>query len=299
MQDVVFIVNPVAGGARQRVPLEARAQLIERLTRARRLSARLEVTSRAGEARRLAAEAVAKGTTLVIAWGGDGTVNEVGSALLHTPSALGVVPSGSGNGFARTFDIPSEPEPALCAALDGVSRRIDAGEIDGHVFFNVGGIGVDAEVAEAFNRARSAAGTRGLLGYVRTAIPVIARYQPRAYSVDWDQPAFTGRAFTIVFANGRQYGNGFMIAPDADPSDGLLDVAIVTATSWPKDCWRAARFGLRRALHDDHILTGRCGLAQIVCDRPMRFHVDGDAVDGGTSLSVRAHHGVLALRVPA
>lgn len=260
------------------------------------MSARLDVTSRAGEAHRFAREAVDKGTTLVVAWGGDGTINEVGSALVGSSVALGVVPSGSGNGFARTLAAPTDPEAAIVAALDGSNRTIDVGVIDDRYFFNVAGIGLDAEVARAFNRTQ--AGQRGLSGYVRAAVPTILRYTPASYSVDWDQPPFTGRAFMLVFANGREYGNGFLVAPDADPADGLLDVAIVAATTRPSDWLRAIAFGLKRRLGDDHTFTGRCSQVTVVSERAMWFHVDGEAFEGGRTLRVRSHPAALVVRCP-
>lgn len=297
MQDVVFIVNPVAGRSRQRLTVDDRARLIERTTRARRVSARLDVTSRAGEATRLAREAVARGTPLVVAWGGDGTVNEVATALVGSTASFGVIPGGSGNGFARSLELPSDPELAMLTALEGDTRVLDVGEIDGRLFMNVAGIGLDAAVARVFNRTH--AGQRGLLGYVKAAIPVLLRYEPLAYSIDWDQPPFTGRAFMVVVANGRQYGNGFMVAPDAEPGDGHLDVVVVRPTSPLRDLGRALRVGLRRSLLDDHVTTGRCGHLTVVSERPMSYHVDGEAFDGGTTLVVRTHAGALRVRCPS
>ncbi len=244
----------------------------------------------------MARQAVDKGTKLVVAWGGDGTINEVGSALVGTSVALGVVPGGSGNGFARTLAAPMDPEAAIVAALDGSNRTIDVGEIDDRYFLNIAGIGLDAVVAHAFNRSQ--AGQRGLAGYVRTAVPTVLRYTPASYSVDWDQPPFTGRAFMLVFANAREYGNGFLVAPDADWADGLLDVAIVVATTRPRDLVRAVAFGLRRRIGDDHTLTGRCSQVAVVSERAMWFHVDGEAFEGGRTLRVRSHAGALVVRCP-
>lgn len=256
----------------------------------------MEVTSRAGEAHHFALEAAAKGSKIVVAWGGDGTINEVASALVRSNTALGVIPSGSGNGFARTFAIPSDPEQAIMAALDGPVRHVDAGVLEDRYFFNVAGVGLDAIVARDFNRAHAA--HRGLVGYVRTVLSTVLQYQPASYSIDWGGPAFTGRAFMVVLANGREYGNGFVVAPDADPSDGLLDVAIVTATSRARDLWRAFTFATRRSLMDDHIVTGRCGQLTIVSERPMWAHVDGESFEAGKALHVRAHPAVLLLRCP-
>ena len=125
------------------------------------------VTERAGHARELALAALGRGVTLCVAWGGDGTVNEVASALAFTPASVAIIPSGSGNGLSREVGIPFDPKLAFDIALGGRDRVIDAGEIDGRLFFNLAGVGLDARVAHQF--AATGLARRGFVRYLEIA----------------------------------------------------------------------------------------------------------------------------------
>ncbi len=153
----------------------------------------------------------------VVAWGGDGTINEVASALAFGGTALGIVPSGSGNGLARELNVPRDPGGALRTALTGATRTIDAGELGGRLFFNVAGIGFDAHLAALFNRSSS----RGGLRYVATTIRGILGYEPSYYRLRSSDVAISRTALIVALANSRQYGLNAQIAPVARP-DGRL-----------------------------------------------------------------------------
>ena len=139
------------------------------------------LTAGPGHAKILAHEAVREGADLVVAWGGDGTINEVASALMHSRAALGIVPMGSGNGLAREIRVPADHEAALLAALTGTDRTIDAGELNGRVFFNSAGVGFDAHVAAAF--ATSAGHARGFASYASITLRELFRYEPGEYVI--------------------------------------------------------------------------------------------------------------------
>src|SRR6185436_3565183 len=147
---VAVIVNPVSGTGARPGEGRRRAELATARLRARGLTGDVTTTEGSGHARTLALQARDAGARVVVAWGGDGTVNEVASALVGGSTALGIVPSGSGNGLASELRIPRDPAAALDVALDGSERVVDAGELDGHVFVNVAGVGVDARIAHRF-----------------------------------------------------------------------------------------------------------------------------------------------------
>ena len=138
----------------------------------------VQLTSGPGHARVLARAALDAGADVVVAWGGDGTINEVASALTHSRAALGIVPMGSGNGLAREVGVPRGHEAALEAALTGLERTIDAGELNGRVFFNAAGVGFDAHVAAAF--ASSAGHARGFASYAALTRPGVVPIRARA-----------------------------------------------------------------------------------------------------------------------
>src|SRR5581483_6976971 len=147
---VAIIINPISGGAR---PNAAQRRARAAIDAVERHGDRPEVfvTERPGHARELARAALARGVRLVIAWGGDGTINEVASALVFGEIPLGIVPAGSGNGLARELGVQTRPERAIASALASAPRPIDVGEVSGRFFVNIAGVGFDAEVAARFN----------------------------------------------------------------------------------------------------------------------------------------------------
>jgi YegS/Rv2252/BmrU family lipid kinase len=234
--------------------------------------------------------------TLVCAWGGDGTVNEVARAVAGSGTALGVVPAGSGNGLARELGLPWDPAAALAVALGCRERVIDVGDVDGHLFVNLAGIGLDAEVAARFN-ARSA-GRRGLWPYVAMTAREVLRYHPREYTIRFGAETWRERALLVVCANARQYGGGAVVAPSARPDDGQLELVVVRP--------RPPLVVLRDALHlfrgtldrAPGVRTVRTPAVEICGAEPMLFHVDGEAVAGGPVLTVRVRPAALRVRVP-
>src|SRR5215510_13323523 len=168
MPSTAVIINPISGTGHRPDEARRRAELAAALLDARGIDAEIFVTERAGHARELAQAAVNRGVTLCIAWGGDGTINEVASALTFKPVTLAVIPSGSGNGLARELAIPLKPAGAFDVASTGRDQLIDAGEIDGRLFFNIAGLGFDARVAHQF--AASGHERRGFARYITIAL---------------------------------------------------------------------------------------------------------------------------------
>ena len=221
---VAVIINPVAGGRRSLAP-EERVRLAEQALARHRVAGRVEVTRAAGHGTELARQAVADRCELVVAWGGDGTINEVASELVGTGTPLGIVRAGSGNGLARELGIPAHPDYALDIALTGRDRAVDAGEIEGHRFFNVAGIGFDAAMAADFNALGGE--RRGPLRYAGVVARALFRYRAAHYSIEVDGRRLETDALLVAIANLSQYGSNAVIAPGARPDDGLLDVMVV------------------------------------------------------------------------
>jgi YegS/Rv2252/BmrU family lipid kinase len=254
------------------------------------------VTQGPGHAHALARSAVDAGARLVCAWGGDGTVNEVGRALAGGAASLGIVPDGSGNGLARTLGLPRRPAAALATALGGRERRIDAGEVAGRLFFNLAGLGLDAEVAARFNaRPR---GARGLSPYVVLAVWALLRYRPARYVVRADGVQFRGPALLVVCANGRQYGSGAVVAPRARPDDGRLDLVIVEPRPVPAALRGAARLFTGAIDRLPGVHSSGFTRAEIEAPAPIAFHLDGEPGVGTSPLTVRVRPGALRVRVP-
>lgn len=263
----------------------------------RGLDGQVFVTERAGHARELAQVALTQGASLVMAWGGDGTINEVGSALTFRDATLGVIPSGSGNGLARELRIPFDPARAFDVALDGRERRIDAGELDGRLFFNVAGIGLDARVAHRF--AANGPAHRGLRRYLAITARELFTYEPDYHTIVTDGRTERVRALLIAIANARQYGNGALIAPAAQLDDGRLDVVVIAARSpltalMQVPCLFAGRIATMRGVTLSTAVDIR-----VTSDQPVLYHVDGEPCVGATTVVARPWPSALRVAVPS
>ena len=285
-----IIINPISGRlGRRPIAAAERTALAYGLSRELGVDARVEVTRARGHGVELAAALVSQGVDRVVAWGGDGTVNEIAGPLVGTPTALGIVPSGSGDGFARGLKLPRPPDAALRLALTGTPKAVDVGYLGVRHFLNVAGIGFDAAVGQIFNQRTK----RGAAGYFN-AFSLVWGYRPPSYTLDIDGTALPGERFLIVFANGREYGNGAVIAPDASFDDGKLDAVVVAAGSPWRQLWRARRLVIGRRRPAEGVMRQRFTTARVTGDA-LHCHVDGETFEFGGTLEVRL--APLALRV--
>lgn len=292
---VAVIINPISGGARPGAARE-RAQTAVSVVERHGDSAEVFLTERPGHARELAKAAIRRGVRLVLAWGGDGTINEVATALAFDDVPLGIVPAGSGNGLATELGIDRQPANAIAAALKAEARLIDLGELGGRLFVNVAGIGIDAYVAAQFNEAGNV--RRGFLGYARITSRALFNYMPAVYRIASDDGTIEARAVLVTVANGTQYGNNACIAPNARLDDGLLDVVVVEERSRLRTLCNVPKLFSGAAERVPGYQVVRVRKASIESDRAMTFHVDGEPVLGGTTLKVRVHPGALRIAAP-
>jgi diacylglycerol kinase (ATP) len=291
---VSVIINPIAGLFRRRDQGLRRAAQARAVLAAAGVAADVWLTEGPGHARALAADAAARGTDLVCAWGGDGTVNEVASVLAFGDAALAIVPAGSGNGLARALGIPREPGTALRHALSAPERRIDVGEIAGHIFFNVAGVGFDAHIASEFSRDH---GTRGFRRYVRIVTRELFAYRPRSRRVAIEAIVTEHEAFMLTVANGPQWGNGAIVAPGARLDDGLLDLVTVEAPSRLQLLASLPRLFAGTLDRSPTVTIRKVAEARISGDVPLLFHFDGEPVlSAAPDLLVRVHPSALVVR---
>lgn len=271
---IVAIINPISGAGADPAAASRRVAAVRAAAESRGLHADIHLTEYGGHARELATRSAEAGVDLVIVWGGDGTLNETGSALLGSQTTLGLVPAGSGNGLAAALGVPRDPGAALAVAFDGETRVIDAGVMAGRPFFNIAGVGFDARVARLFNVR--AAGSRGGWPYVVIGVREGCRYCAIDYKVWLDGQPSAVRALLIAFANGREYGIGARIAPLAELDDGLLDATIVEERSVVARFWHARYLAMGTAHLAPRVTVRRVTTAIIETPGPIEFHVDGE-----------------------
>lgn len=216
---ILFIINPISGGRKK----DSFPALVLRTLDQSKFESQCIYSEYRGHARIVATKAVGEGVDIVAAVGGDGTINEVASAVENTTTALAIIPWGSGNGLARFLNIPLKTGAALMNLNTASLQHIDSATINEKKFFNMAGMGFDAHISAHFAQNI----TRGLIGYVKATLREITLYKPQVYTIEIDGRRLQRRAFMVSFANSSQFGNNAHVAPNASVKDGLLDVCII------------------------------------------------------------------------
>ena len=216
---IVFIINPIAGGKNK----NHFSKVIASHLNVSKFEYELIQTESEKHAYELTKAAILNGAEIVVAVGGDGTINEIGSALIGSAGTLAIIPYGSGNGLARSLKIPMNTIQAVKLINQFKTAKIDAAKLNEHYFFNMSGMGFDAHISHVFAKDKN----RGLLGYVKATFSELKNYRSKNYEIIIDGKTIIEDAFILSVANSSQYGNEAHIAPRAELQDGLLDLVIV------------------------------------------------------------------------
>lgn len=281
-----FIVNLHSGRA-------ARA-----LGEIRRFAARhdagIALTERRSHASELAQRAVADGCALVVAVGGDGTMNEVATSLIGGQAILGLVPCGSGDGLGRHLGIHGSVAHALEILVSGKPRLIDTGVAGGRPFCAAAGLGFEAEIAQRFNQLRR----RGFARYITTSMQGYFDYQPQDYTIVHGSHRDRVKAFTVAVGNADQYGNGAYIVPGAQVDDGLLDLCALPPIRWwngPPLALRLFRGTLDRA---PSVLLRRADRFIVERAAPGLLHADGEILEAPARVEFSVRPASLRIMAP-
>lgn len=275
---ILFIMNPISGTAsKAAVPSLIDSGLDKEL-----FEYEIRMTERAGHASEIATEAKNNHVDVVVAVGGDGTVNEVARSLVHSDTALGILPCGSGNGLARHLLLPMNLKKCIEVINQCQIRDLDYGVINDHPFFCTCGMGFDAFVSMKFAES----GKRGPITYAENILREGLKYKPETYTLEDETGTKQYKAFLISCANASQYGNNAYIAPQASMSDGLMDVVIME----PFDVIEAPQvsFDMFNKTLDKNskIKSFRCKKLHITRSQPGVIHYDGDPVMTGAEIDV-------------
>ena len=275
---IIFVVNPISGTQGKKAILKC---IDERLDRSI-YDYSIVKTEYAGHATQIAANAVREKVDVVVAIGGDGTINEIARSLVHTETALGIIPCGSGNGLARHLRIPMEPKAAIDVINRGYELCIDYGKINNILFFCTCGVGFDAFISLKF----ADSGKRGLLTYLENTLHESLRYQPETYEIENEEGTVKYKAWLIACGNASQYGNDAYITPQASLTDGLMDVTIMepfTVLDVP-----SLSFQLFNKTIDQNsrVKTMRAKKIKIHRTNDGVMHFDGDPLMAGKELEV-------------
>jgi len=286
MQRIAFIMNPISGTKNKKTVWAYIEEVFGRLPD---YEVTMYTTSCAGDGYKQALYFAKEGFDIVVAIGGDGTINEVARGLMNSQTVLGIIPMGSGNGLARHLRIPMDFKKAVEVLKAGKTQITDAGEINGKIFFVTAGVGFDALIGHFFNKRKK----RGLLSYLGLSARKIARYIPRKYRIEIDGKCFNRRAFVITIANASQWGNNAYIAPLAHVGDGWLDVVVINTCAYfnaPSVITRLFTKSLHKAWSVESFKGKE---VRIIRTKDDYAHFDGESAVMGQEIEVRVLPAVL------
>lgn len=287
---VFFIINRHSGTA-FRSSIEGR--IIDMCAQLQ-LEGTIEYTQRKGHATELAHRAVVSGFTRVFAMGGDGTVNEVAQGLVNTPAAMGILPAGSGNGLARHLHIPLKTPLALELLDRHKIITMDTMRINDLLSVNVSGIGFDAHVAGKFGRN----GKRGLISYGKLVMKEFPGFKEFPVEIKLDGKILKRKSFILALANSSQFGNNAKISPFASVCDQLIDVCFIKKVPLTQAIAFAQKMfsGHMHRSRFVEVIQGKH--IKIRFERPMAYHIDGEAMEPKATFDVRVVPGSLKVVVP-
>ncbi|MDR1129518.1 MAG: YegS/Rv2252/BmrU family lipid kinase [Prevotellaceae bacterium] len=290
-ENIAYIINPISGISDKKAIADHISKTMDR----NRFNCEIYYTKCTGDGFRQAGEFAGSGFDRVVAVGGDGTVNEVARGLLDSNTALGIIPLGSGNGFARHVKISLNYHKANHIAQNGEIISSDYGIMNDKPFFCTAGIGFDAQVGQRFAKI----GRRGFVSYAQASVMEYFNYSPQNYKITIDGRTFSRRAFLMTFANTSQWGYNAYIAPNASLNDGLIDLVIVS----PFSLVAAPILGLRmftKSLYPSrNIEIIRTREAIVEREKAGYIHIDGEPMNEEKILDVKVIPNKLKIIVPA
>lgn len=284
MKNIAFIINPISGTAELQSAKRKLPKLIMQTLDAEQWLPNIVFTERAGHATELAYQFARMGFDAVVAVGGDGTVNEVARGLVkgngrmangERATALGIIPMGSGNGFARHLNTPMRAQKAIEMINHSEPISVDYGLANNRLFVSTCGTGFDALVADNF----AGSNKRGFMTYLQSVLKEAFSYQPQTYHIVGDGLDVTHKAFLITFANANQWGYEALIAPKASVQDGKMDIMLMSSHALLGSASLALRL-FAGSIDDSHFMdTIRAKDVTLERESAAPFHIDGDPVE--------------------
>ncbi|MCX6232015.1 MAG: diacylglycerol kinase family lipid kinase [Bacteroidetes bacterium] len=289
-QKIVFIINPISGIVKKE---NIGNQIIMYLDK-EKYNYQIAYTEFAKHAIELSKQHVENGADIIVAVGGDGSINEVVNGLKGSKVKLGIIPLGSGNGLARFLKIPFQIKEAIEVINKANTIAIDTVNVNEIVFVSIAGIGFDALVAKRFAKYHK----RGFWSYLTIATKEYRMYRPRKYELTINGEIITRRALMVVFANSDQFGYNTSIAPHASIEDGLVDVCIVKKIPVYKMFFFVQLLFLKQLYKTKYLEIIKTDEVFITRKRNKVVNIDGDPVKIAKDLHIKVNHLALNVIIP-
>jgi len=265
-----FIINPIAGKGKA----PTLVPLIEEYIDHKLYKTSYHISKKSKHATKIANKAIENGCDVIVAIGGDGTVNEIATVAIKNNIPLGIIPIGSGNGLGNYLKIPQDIAESINIINKYKVKFIDVGYINDYLFVNVAGVGFDAEVAKAYSKLS----IRGFAGYFHSTVLNYIPYKSKKYKIRFNNQVIARKALLISFANSGQYGYNTSIAPEAEIDDGLIDMCIMDKVPPFLVPFVVSQFFTKTIDHTPYHESYKISEAFVYLNSEPVIHVDGEPI---------------------
>lgn len=287
---ILFIINPISG-VKHNTEIE---DLVEEYLDKEKFEFHFQYTKYKGHATEISLQAVKNGIDVIVAAGGDGSINEIARATKNSDTALGIIPKGSGNGLAHHLQIPFRISKAIEVINKCKIRKIDTLDINGEICVSIAGVGFDALVAKEFEKNKK----RGFGAYFKIILKEYVSYKPRKYKINIDGKKFKEKALFVSFANSNQFGYNATISPNARADDGLIDVCIIRKIPLASVVFLANLMFLKQIDKTPYIQIIQGKNITVSRKKDTNVNVDGENVTTKKKLKITIHPLSLNVIVP-
>lgn len=277
-KSILFIINPITG----KKNTQSVIKIINKYIDHENFTYDIKITNYQGEAEKITLQNIDK-YQAIIAVGGDGTLNEVARVLINKHVTLGIIPTGSGNGLARCLKIPMKIKKNVQLINNFNTRKIDACLINDNYFFNIAGIGFDAEIAHLFNQSKN----RGFINYIKLVASYFFKYKGKEYELKFNNQKIKLKTFLISFANSTQFGNNAHINPKGLLDDGLIECCILKKFPLLSSPALVIQLFTKTLHKSKYFMYYQSKQFELVIDKNINGHIDGDAVIFNNMLQVK------------
>lgn len=289
-KNILFIINPISGTGKKKIIEDLISKHLDKSL----FDYRISYTEHVGHAIEISKNASQNNSDIVVAIGGDGSVNEVAKGIIDSKTIMGIIPAGSGNGLARFLKIPLNPVKAIKCINNLNIIKIDSVNINQYLFVSIAGVGFDALMAKKFATKKR----RGFLTYFGLVVKEYVKYQPEKYKLSIDKKHYEREALMISFANSNQFGNNFIISPEAKINNGMIDVCILKKIPLMKIVFLFPLFFANKIHKSKYIEIIRAKEIEVVCKKNSVINLDGEPINIGKDFYLKVNPQNLSVIVP-